>query len=240
MIQLIATQSLSLQHHWLALKMAEEPELRNSDANLLPYDPDAFDSMAVINSELWDEGNEDENEPFTIDSNVLNSGTNGGSLFLKAAQTGSLGAVKTMLQRFGQELLKYKDDDGYTALHRASYNGHVEVVEHLLSAGSDVHSPTNDGWQPLHCACKWNKVKVASLLLQNGVNVNAQTNGGQTALHLASTNKKGMATLELLLHRHDIDATLKNAADETAYEVAARYGPHSYLFEIVDQSLRTI
>ena len=221
--------------------MAEEPELRNSDANQLPYDPDAFDSMAVINSELWDEGNEDENEPFTIDSDVvLNSGTNGGSLFLKAAQTGSMEAVKTMLQRFGQELLKHKDEDGYTALHRASYNGHVEVAEYLLSSGSDVHSPTNDGWQPLHCACKWNKVKVASLLLQNGANVNAQTNGGQTALHLASTNKKGKATLELLLHRHDIDATLKNAADETAYEVAARYGPHSYLFEIVDKSLRTI
>ena len=224
-------------------KMAAVQQSMSSETESFPYDSEAFDSMAVINSEFWNEGEEDEKEPFVIHSDLVSPNATiaiCGPHFLTAAQKGSTEAVKTILERFGEEILGFKDDDGYTALHRASYNGHVDVVKLLLSSGANVLSGTEDGWQPLHCACKWNKVAVASLLLQNGAKVNAGTNGGQTPLHLAATNERGRATLELLLHRHDIDATLKNAANETAYDVAVRCGPYSNLFEIVHESMRIL
>jgi len=32
--------------------------------------------------------------------------------------------------------------DGWTPLHQAAHNGHIEVVRHLLSSGADVNKAT--------------------------------------------------------------------------------------------------
>ena len=154
--------------------------------------------------------------------------------FLKAAQFGSLEGIKQAYSLIGPPILSYTDEDHYTALHRASYNGHVPVVKYLLEVGAKVDAVTADGWQPLHSACRWNKAHVASLLLQNGAIVNSLTNGKQTPLHLASCNDRAKETLELLLTHPDIDPTLCNGANETAYDLASRHGRHSYLFEVVE------
>ena len=42
------------------------------------------------------------------------------------------------------------DEDLYTPLHRASYNGHTEVMRVLLKHGADPNAPTLEGWTPLH------------------------------------------------------------------------------------------
>lgn len=131
----------------------------------------------------------------------------------------------------------YKDEDGYTALHRASYNGHLNVAEYLISAGGNIHARTEEGWQPLHCACRWNKVEVASVLLQNGATINSVTNGGQTPLHLAACNNRAKMTLELLLTHDDIDVNICNRKGETAYQLANGYGQYGKLFEIKEESI---
>ena len=156
------------------LKCTQLGQFSQEGAPFLPYDPDVFDSMATINSEIWNEESEKELEPITVDTDIVSGDiSRGGPTFLKAAQTGNIESVKILLQQFGRDILKCKDEDGYTALHRAAYNGHLEVVEYLIECGADVRSRTEEGWEPLHCACKWNKVTVASLLLQNGAKVNA-------------------------------------------------------------------
>ena len=67
------------------------------------------------------------------------------------------GIVDHVLQILGKEptLLNCRDEDGYSPLHRACYNGHADVVKVLLPRGADVQAKTEDGWQPLHCACRW-------------------------------------------------------------------------------------
>lgn len=137
----------------------------------------------------------------------------------------------------GDDLIHTKDTDQYTALHRASYNGHLEVVEYLLQAGAKVDARTIDGWQPLHCACRWNKTPVASLLLQNGAVINAQTNGKQTPLHLAACNNYAKNTLTLLLSHPKVDPSLRNSQNDTALQVAERCGTYGYLFELVEDSV---
>lgn len=77
-------------------------------------------------------------------------------LFLKAAEKGKKDLVINMLQKDGT-LICCKDSDGYTALHRSSYNGHVETVKILLENGADIASKTENNWEPLHCACRWGK-----------------------------------------------------------------------------------
>ena len=160
-----------------------------------------------------------------------------GDLFLKAGQSGVLDVLRELHEARGPAILGETDEDGYTALHRASYNGHVDIVEYLIGAGARVDARTADGWQPLHCACRWNKVGVASLLLQNGASVNAQTDGGQTPLHLAASNDRAAAVLELLLRQRGLEAGRRNGQDETALDVARRSGCHTHLFELAEESV---
>ena len=157
--------------------------------------------------------------------------------FLKAAQTGVLEVVKELHELCGDEILCTQDEDEYTPLHRASYNGHTDVVEYLLHSGADIQARTVDGWQPLHCACRWNKVRTVALLLQNGALINSKTNGGQTPLHLAASNDRAKPTLELLLRHRDLDPTLLNGQSETALQLAERNGRFAYLFLMVDGSV---
>ena len=74
--------------------------------------------------------------------------------FLKSAENGELGLLKELLIR-SPMLVNCSDNDGYTAMHRASYSGHIDVVEFLLAHHGNINSKTNDGWQPLHCAARW-------------------------------------------------------------------------------------
>ena len=157
-------------------------------------------------------------------------------VFLRAAQTGVLEAVQLIHTHCGPEIIHTTDSDHYTALHRASYNGHTAVVEYLLTHGASVDSRTVDGLTPLHSACRWNKARVASLLLQNGAKVNCKSYGGQTPLHLAAVNDHARNTLELLLRHRELDSELRTGQGDTAFELAERNGKCSYLFQVGEES----
>lgn len=156
---------------------------------------------------------------------------------LWAAENNELDIAKELLEE-DPELVQSVDEDLYTPLHRAAYNGHLAMVELLLTHNASVHARTADGWQPLHSACKWNNAAVASLLLQNESNINVQTNGGQTPLHLAASNGKAKETLELLLMHRDINPDILNAAHEKASDIVTRVGPLGYLFDMVGDHMK--
>lgn len=158
------------------------------------------------------------------------------SVFLKAAQVGVLEAVMLIHEHCGPSVMVAADNDSYTALHRASYNGHTPVVEYLLSHGASVHARTIDGLTPLHSACRWNKARVTSLLLQNGASINSLSNGGQTPLHAAALNDHSRNTLEVLLRRGDLDLSPRTGQGDTAQQLAERNGRFSYLFQMVEES----
>ena len=194
----------------------------------LKPDPDMWSSMAVVD---WDDcGSETTECSEYLETDV-------GDSLIRAAQTGDLQVVETILRSVDPEILNYKDQDGYTPLHRATYNGHIEVMKKLMTAGADVVGETNDGWHPLHCACRWNQTEAASLLLQNGGDINAQTKGGQTPLHLAASMRDGGPTLVLLLMHRDIKPHVVNGAGETPLDLAQRNGVHASLFEMVEDSV---
>ncbi|XP_046388295.1 ankyrin repeat domain-containing protein 49-like [Ischnura elegans] len=159
---------------------------------------------------------------------------------LWASEHGNLDLVKKLIQLEGSSLLKERDKDGYTPLHRACYNGHEDVVEYLLEKGADLKATTKDGWQPLHSACNWNFTHCASLLLDHGADVNAVTNGGLTPLHLASSSSNARDTLILLLLNPNLDPSILNNSGETASQVARRSGPNHSLFECADPCITMI
>eukprot|EP01135_Chromosphaera_perkinsii_P003313 Nk52_evm13s240 gene=Nk52_evmTU13s240 len=151
---------------------------------------------------------------------------------LNAAENDDHQRVKAILMG-NPYLINVADQDGYTALHRASYNGLFDMILLLLSNGARPDSRTNDGWEPIHCACRWGYLDCAELLVQAGCGVNDQTNGGQTPLHLAVQHGH-VDIVRFLLLRHDSDILIKNKQGESAYDLSQRHETFAPLFEALD------
>nr|CAD7579711.1 unnamed protein product [Timema californicum] len=118
---------------------------------------------------------------------------------LWAAENGDLDSLRRLLSSDAQ-LVHVTDKDGYTPLHRACYNDHIEAVDLanalvvlsltaedgeievrislLLQHEADVSARTEDHWQPLHSACRWNNHRSAAKLLAHGADINAASKGG--------------------------------------------------------------
>ncbi|CAF0780585.1 unnamed protein product [Didymodactylos carnosus] len=155
---------------------------------------------------------------------------------LTAVENGKLERVKDYVEK-NFNLLTATDSDGYTPLHRASSNNHIDITKYLIEKGANVNLETNDKWTCLHCACFWNNADLASLLIQNGANVNAQTNGGQTSLHLAASQTNHRQVIQLLLMNPFIDVNIKNNLGETAGTIATRSSSIHCLFDLYTDTL---
>lgn len=150
-----------------------------------------------------------------------------GKRILLAAEKGNL----FDLVRFIHDepaLVNFADQDGYTALHRASYGGNIDCAKYLVRHGANIEAKTNDDWRPLHCAVRWNNVSLADYLVSQGADVNARSNGNNTPLHLVCSNGRYSLTsdiIQLLLFHPNCDYTIKNQSGDTAFDIAKRSGP---------------
>lgn len=104
---------------------------------------------------------------------------------IRAARSGNL---KRVLDFIEDELvdINASNQNGLTALHSASKEGHVRIVEELIARGANVHAKTNRGNTALHIASLAGHEPVVRMLINNGADVNAQSASGFSALYMAS------------------------------------------------------
>ena len=96
---------------------------------------------------------------------LLGEEGNPGERLLWAAQYNKPDLVRSLLSS-DPALVQHADSDGYTALHRAAYSDHYEVLELLLEeGGADPLATTEDGWTALHSAARWNCARCVERLL---------------------------------------------------------------------------
>jgi len=107
-----------------------------------------------------------------------------------------------------------KDNNGDTALMRASADDNFGVVKLLIEKGADANSKDNDGYTALMFASSKGDLAVATLLIKKGADVNASNNAGETALMLASL--KGNFDMAQLLIKKGADVNAKSNNGKTA------------------------
>lgn len=123
----------------------------------------------------------------------------------QAAEQGDADEVDRLasggLFRRGVDVDTQEDGWGYTPLHLAAKEGHVETVQVLLDHGASVNIQNVYGWTPLHVAAVRNYTDIARLLLKHGADVEAQDNYNQTPLEAAEG--KGHQKMIELLKRYE-------------------------------------
>lgn len=82
--------------------------------------------------------------------------------------------------------LTFYFQNGLNALHLASKDGHVDIVEELLKRGAVVDAATKKGNTALHIASLAGQEEVVKLLVLHGASVNVQSQNGFTPLYMAA------------------------------------------------------
>jgi ankyrin repeat protein len=137
--------------------------------------------------------------------------------FLSAAETGKLEEVKRYIHQGG--MVDVTDADGWTALMKASYQGHYDIVEYLLENEANVNAKNKHGRTALISASAWHP-SIVKLLVRKGANVNVADNRGRTALMQATYFYK----LEIInfLINSGADLNIKDNDDRTALDWAKK------------------
>ncbi|KAM0793137.1 hypothetical protein ACM66B_000613 [Microbotryomycetes sp. NB124-2] len=135
-----------------------------------------------------------------------------------AAGRGYLNIVEYLTTAVGA-MAQIEDDEGETALHKAAYRGHLNVCQFLVEHGVSVDVVDRDGWSPLHNAASRGWLDIGRLLVDAGASVDALSKYRYTPLMNASS--KGHLPFVAFLLKRGASPILRNAFDETAYDLAA-------------------
>jgi hypothetical protein len=141
------------------------------------------------------------------------------SLLVNAAREGNLSAAAFLLDQ-GLNVNE-RDARGYTALHAAAYEGHLEVVELLTERGAMVDDQQNtERIAALHAAAETNRLAIAAYLLGSGADVNPVQAGGWTPIMRATF--KGYAEMVKLLRNYG--GQCADGAGESFYDYCLTAG----------------
>ena len=132
-------------------------------------------------------------------------------------------------------LVAATDDSGWTALHFAARNGHMDVVKLLLANKAEINSKTRIGMTPLDVALSFsgsarpgaratdtNYEAISELLIASGAAVISGRNTGLTTLHAAASAGFTNVVRELLDRHADVNA--KDGSGRTPLDLAAQHG----------------
>lgn len=137
------------------------------------------------------------------------------------ASEGQRGLLSAALKQEGVDV-NAKDADGRTLLHGAASNGHLEIVELLLSAKAEVNTHDEEGWTPLISAASAGKLGVVRRLGQAGADVSAVTSRGCSALTYACS--KGHTDLVAFLLEQNSPVNSADQQGDVPLHRAARHG----------------
>lgn len=141
-----------------------------------------------------------------------------------AVDQGRVAAVRELLEAGTSPNERWPG--GWTALHRAAYNGKREIALVLLDAGARMNLKDNQGFTPLHWAVLESvgipeAQDVAKLLVARGAHINARDRDGSTPLFWAMYT--GNQKLAEFLLAHGANPTIRGKENLTPLQWAQKY-----------------
>jgi len=119
--------------------------------------------------------------------------------------------------------INYKNNQGSTALHYASYKGNIELINILIENGADVEVVNNRGLNMLHFAAQGNQpVSLVYFKDKHFLNIHSMDELGSTILHWACYTSGEQAVDFILSWNIDIDHSDKEGI--TALHLAVDSG----------------
>ncbi|MGB6407213.1 MAG: ankyrin repeat domain-containing protein [Planococcus donghaensis] len=147
------------------------------------------------------------------------------SLLHVAAANGQTGSVRLLLDRNWAIDRPDPVRGERTALHWAVQEGHLDVIQLLVSNGADINKKYDYGMTPLYQAAADGNTNIVEYLLDNGADIYAKSEAGVTPLIIASCyfDSNQLETVKLLVER-GADIHAKDKEGKTALFYAEEYG----------------
>lgn len=97
-------------------------------------------------------------------------------------------------------------NEGYTALHFASFHGNLSIIRFLESHGADIYAVNRNNLNMLHVAAQGNQPPSIVYFLDRGFEVNSRDNVNSTPLHWACFSGSGAAVAYLVANEAKVNA----------------------------------
>ncbi len=137
--------------------------------------PLAAQSKAILN---WQPDETRQAKPFT-ESEVKE--------LMNAVENGQLEQVQNLLKA-KPDLVKARDNDGWTPLIMAARFNQVNLIKLLLKSGAKVDDVDNEGSSALHHASASGRMEAVKTLVENKAQVSLKNQGGDTPRKLAKSS----------------------------------------------------
>jgi hypothetical protein len=97
-----------------------------------------------------------------------------------------------VLRKASRKELNRREEDGWTAVHWAAWNGNPDPLQVILDKGGDADCTDDRGFSALHVAAKYGNTGAAEVMLnrEKEVNLWALDNLGRTPARVAALNQK--------------------------------------------------
>jgi len=110
----------------------------------------------------------------------------GGGNIHKAIEREDVNKVRQLLEKH-PELMKSADRQGMLPLTLAIHVGNAEIIDIILSGGTDINYLDESGLSPLYNAVISDRIDIVRMLLYSGAEVDFRSRGGSTVLFEASS-----------------------------------------------------
>ena len=119
-----------------------------------------------------------------IDVNLANK--SGETPLMMASIDGNLPLVKTLVLGHKAQL----DHIGWTPLHYACANGHLDIAQFLIANGASIDSLSQGNTTPLMMAVSSGNEQLIKFLLDNGADIRMRNHEGYSAIDVAALFSK--------------------------------------------------